>query len=302
MKKQLVIVCVLVTILGAAFSQAQEEFSLPAGFSLSLPKDGSVHAEWIAPPLAKGVTAGSFKELPVFRIDPQGAVWMSFDRSSLANLASGATFTLPWPIKDFLILEDNALFIASDKFLGFIPPLDKGLIQGDVPQLPFQPICRLPAQDCAMTSAGNTIVAFGYEPVEKLYAVFELDQGYSVWRKLFVAEERISAVNVCKGDFYIACGRKVFKLSSADQRCHVVFDHPLEAVTDVVYRPGTGLFYATKSGIGLVGKLAIEFMKCPNPQIDIRDDALYVYLPESIAVMRLRGIDQLLSDQAMATD
>lgn len=295
-----ILLCVFLSS-GTAFSQPagqSADFALPKGLVLVLPKDGLVKAEWVAPPLAEARVRKSAIAFQIFRLGPKGAVWMGYNRKSLSNLASGMVFSLSGPLQDFIFLDDGALFILSDNALGLIPPLDKERISPADPVLPFQPIVRLPAEKCAVASDGtNAIFVYGYMPQEKAYAVFELLKGVSGWQKVFVSGERISAVCAHAGVVYIACGRQVFRLKLGEKTIKAVFTHPLEFVTGLSYKPGTGLFYATARGIGLVSGAGVEFIKCPSPQIQVREDALYVFLPDSLGVMRLKNIDSLVSDR-----
>jgi len=282
-----------------AFCQSGSgEYALPKGLLIVLPKDGSVKAEWIAPPLTNSQTRKVNLSNQKFRMDKRGAVWLAYNQKFLANLASGMVFSLARPMRDFIFLDDGALFIVSNTSLGFIPPFKKEQISLNDPVLPFQPICALPLVECSIASDGqNRIYVYGYDPAAKNYAVFELLKGFSGWQKVFVSEENISSVCVTADGLYIATGRRIIKMGLSGKDAKIEFAHLSEFVTGVAYQRGIGLFYSTNSGIGLVGEVSLEFMKCPSPQIQIRDSKLYVFLPDSLGVLRFDNIERLISEQ-----
>jgi hypothetical protein len=272
------------------------EFVLPKGLAIVLPKDGSVKVEWIAPPLADGLVRKSDFSNQQFRMDKHGAVWMAHNQKFLTNLASGMAFGLARPVMDFMFLDDGALFIVSDTSLGFIPPFKREqLSQRGVPVLPFQPICSLPLEKCFIASDGKEgIYVYGYNPKTQRYAVLKLLKGFTGWQKVFISDRRISSVFVSADALFIAAGKMVFKLSSGNKEAEVIFSHPSDFVTGLAYQPRAGLFYATDSGIGLVKGAALEFMKCPAPQITIKDGKLYVFLPDTLGALLFENIEHLI--------
>src|SRR5450759_868451 len=99
--------------MGFVYGQ-NEDFIMPKGLIVALPKSNTVKVEWVAPPLAKEQVdkAGFFDQK--FRMDSQGAVWMLHNRKFLTNFASGAAFSVTRPVMDFIFMDDGALFIISD--------------------------------------------------------------------------------------------------------------------------------------------------------------------------------------------
>lgn len=253
-----------------------------------------MQAEWVAAPLAEAQVRKARFSGQRFRMDRQAAVWMAYNQKVLTNLASGMTFSLERQLNDFIWLDDGALFIVSLDSLGFIPPLKKGqIVEKGVPQVPYQPICALPAQRCALATNGkNAIFVYGYDQAAQAYAVFELLKGFAGWQKVFVSREKIGAVYIDGKTLYIAAGRTVYKMRLGEKGASVVFVHPLDFITGIVYAPGAGLFYATHKGIGVVDGAGIEFIKCNEAQIEIKNKMLYIFMPESLGVMRLRNIEQ----------
>jgi hypothetical protein len=300
MIKRILTIIFLLAFTQPVFSQGGTgEFALPKDLTMILPKDGSVKPEWVAAPLLGSSVAKANLTSLRFHMGKRGEVWMSYRSKFMSDLASGMTFSLSRPISDFVFFDDGALFIASDTALGFIPPVNKEKISPKNLVFPFQPVCLLPAQRCSIASDGkNAIFVYGYEPATKTYGVFKLLKGFSGWSKVFVSDEKINSVFVNAGDLYIAAGRLVFKLHLGEKGAKIIFSHPKETVTDVVYLPGTGLFYATNSGGGLVvNGGALEFIRFRSAHIAIKDGKLYVFMPDSLGVLRLTNIEGLISDK-----
>lgn len=297
MRLFLSMILLLTAFAGEAWSQSSTR-PVPKGMSIVLPADGSVKAEWVAEPLPEAQVRRSAIAFQKFLIDPKGAVWMASNQKSLANLVTGFSFSLASPVKDLVFLDDGALFIVHDTALGFIPPVDDGKLSRKDPVLPFQPVLRLPVEKCMIASDGKTgIFVYGHEQATQTYAVFELLKGFSGWNKVFVSGEMITAVCADEGTLYIACRRKVYRLHLGEKELELVFVHPLDTVTGLVFKPGTGLFYATNKGIGVIAQGALEFIKCPSPQIAIKNNVLYVFLPDSLAELRLTGVEHLVQQK-----
>lgn len=72
----------------------------------------------------------------------------------------------------------------------------------------------------------------------------------------------------------------------------VVYLHPKEAITGLAYSKEAGLFYATDSSIGYLGKSkAYPFMKSPKKtRIRARGKELYIFLGDVHGVVKITGI------------
>jgi hypothetical protein len=297
---RLLFVAFLFLLARPAFCQSDaEEFVLPKGLVIALPKDGSVKAEWVAPPLADTVVRKAHFFSQKTRMDKHGAVWMGHNQKFLTNLASGMAFGLARPVMDFVFLDDGSLFIVSDTSLGLIPQFKKEqLSSNSIPVLPYQPVCSLPLEKCSIVSDGeNGIYVYGQEPKTQKYAVLKLLDGFRGWKKVLGVEESISSVFVSADALFVATGKMVFKLSSGEKEAKMVFSHPSESITGLAYQPGASLFYATASGIGLIKGVSLEFMKCSAPQLMIKEGKLYVFLPDTLGILRFENIEHLISAQ-----
>lgn len=289
----LITFCLFVSTATAALGAA-DNFILPAELELVLPANGKVQAAWVAPPLATDEVAAARLTGQRFRLDRHAATWMLHGKKTITDLDSGHSFSLTRPINDFIWLDNGALFLAGETAIGIIPPLtaDKAAAP-EVPLVPFQPVVNLPAQQCMLATDGKDIIfAYGYDPQIKGYALFELLKGFSGWRKLFVAADKIADVCVDGQTLYIAAGRTVYRLRPDDNKAAVIFAHPLDNITGLACGTGCGPFYATARGIGAANGL--EFVKSNWTQVAVRGDALYLFMTESLGVLRLDGIHNLL--------
>lgn len=271
-------------------------FVLPADLTIALPRSGSVQANWLSPPLAADDVRVAGFSGQRFRLDRRASAWMLHNKQNLINLDSGVAFSVARPVNDFVWLDDGALFIAGESSLGIIPPVKADQAPPKkVPQVPFQPVVNLPAQGCQLASDGkDAIFAYGYDPELRGYAIFELVKGFAGWRKLFVANEKIAAVCADGQTLHIAAGRTVYRLRQGDTKAAVAFVHPLDNITGLACGSGNGPFYATARGVGVMSDAGIEFIKSNWTQIEVRDDSLYLFMTESLGVLRLNNIGKLL--------
>jgi hypothetical protein len=267
-------------------------FALPAELALVLPRSGKVTAEWLLPPLGTDEVKRAALSGQRFRLDRQAAIWMLHGRKYLTNLGSGQALTLARPVNDFIWLDDGGLFLASENALGIIPPLGPG----KTPALtPFQPVISLPAQQCLLATDGkNAIFAYGYDPALQGYALFELVSGFAGWRQLFAATDKISDVCVDGQTLYISTGRSVYRLRRGDAKSIVAFVHPLDNITGLACGSGNGPFFSTARGVGVISGAGVEFIKSNWTQLGMRDDALYLFMPESLGVLRLNDTGKML--------
>lgn len=278
-------------IVTATEALAEGGFTLPAELALALPRSGNVTAEWLLPPLATDEVKSAALSGQRFRLDRQGATWMLHDSQNLTNLVSGQALSLARPVKDFIWLDDGALFLASENALGIIPPPGPGKAP---PLTPFQPVISLPAQQPLLATDGkDAIFAYGYDPALQGYALFELTSGFAGWRQLFAATDKISDVCVYGQTLYIAAGRNVYRLHRGDAKASVAFVHPLDNITGLACGSGNGPFFATARGVGVISGAGVEFIKSNWTQLETRGDALYLFMPESLGVLRLNHSDKL---------
>lgn len=269
-------------------NDAAVNFILPEGMWLEPAAVWPLKPEWVVAPRtdhdARRVVPVS-KEL---RMDTESAAWFSYDLKSLMNLRNGERFILTQPLNDFIFLDDGSVFVASDKALGILSPVKpQKLSFSDVRVLLFQALLDLPAEKCVLVlDEEGSIYAYGYESKAGVWSLFKMNRDFSGWRPVFSSGAWISAVSVSEGVVYIASGRAVSSFPVGGTVANIIFTHPFETITGIDNFPGKGLFYATRTGVGLIGQSKTEFLKCPSPQIRVKDRTLYVFLPGSLGLMR----------------
>jgi len=279
----------------AAWAGAEEDFQLPRDWSLALPIDGEVKAEWVAPPIREAMIRRSRIHQVYFQMDPRARVWMVVNGQGITDLSSGVSFTVGHPVRDLVFPKDGSFFILTDTTLGFIPRFDVAKIDVQSPVLPYQPVARLPVeQGRAVLDGQGNIFVYGYENESKSYAVFALGKDFGSWQKIFSSPEKIAGVGIQGRVFYIAAGRNIFRMTLGEAAAPLVLTHPLDVITGVVYVDGAGLFYATPNGVGVVSGLGLEFLKCPAAQIRAGDNALFVFLPDSLGVLKIDHVRGLI--------
>jgi hypothetical protein len=293
------ILCLMCSFLMIISAARADEFALPKNLIMALPKDGSVKLEWIAPPLAEAQVQKADLRQQRFHLDSRGAAWVCYNQKYLTDFSSGFSFSLKQPILDFIFLQDNALFLITDKSLAVVAPFTQNKIIGkEIPELAIQPICGLPLTQCGLfADAKGQIFIHGFDAQNREYAVYKLLKDFSSWQKIFVSSERISCALAQTEAVYIASGRIIFKVPLRGNEAEkIIFSHPLEIITSLSYIKGSGIFYATAGGMGLVNDQgSLEFMKSQQPQIAVRQDHLYVFFPYSLGILRLANTQRLTS-------
>jgi hypothetical protein len=293
--------CLIIAFLMIVSAAGADDFSLPKNLSIALPKDGSVKVEWIAPPLAeKQVSQANFRQTR-FHLDSRGAVWAGYNQEYVSDFSSGFGFSIGKPIIDFVFLKDNALFLLTDKSLGTVAPFNPDKLQSKpISELLFQPVCGLPLSQCGLIAdPQGKMFVYGYDAKNRQYAVYELLADFSSWEKIFVCSEKIFCATAQSDAVYVASGRMIFKVPlKANESEKIIFSHPLEMITCLAYVNGTGIFYATASGVGLVTEQgSLEFIKTQQPQIAVWQDQIYIFLPESLGVLRVSNPNRLINKQ-----
>lgn len=293
--KRVLIACMIVTAVATAALGADDGFAVPAELSLWLPANGAVPATWLAPPLPVAEVRKAGLAIQRFRLDRQMATWMLHDKRTITNLGTGVAFTVARPVNDFIWLRDGALLLAGEKALGIIAPLKAGqAMPAGVPEVPFQPVIPLPAQGCRLATDGmDAIFAYGYDPEVRGYALFRLLKGFAGWERLFVADGEIADACFDGTTLSVAAGRTIHRLRPGDRKSLGGFTHPRDAFTGVACTPDGRLFFSTDRGVGVVNGATIEFARSNRTHIEARDRSLYLFMPESLGVMRLDNVRQL---------
>lgn len=288
----MIVVSVATTVLGAG------EGGVVAGeLSIALPADGTVQAEWLARPMPVAEVRKAGFAMQRFRLDRQMATWMLHDNRTITNLDNGVAFTVARNIYDFIWLRDGALLIAAEKSLGIIAPLKRGEgVPAKVPEVQFQPVIHLPAQGCRLATDGmDAIFAYGYDPEVSGYALFTLLKGFAGWERLFVTDEQIADACFDGTTLSVAAGRTIHQLRPGDHNSIGGFKHPLDVFTGLACTPDGRLFFSTARGVGMINGATIELLRSNRTQVEARGRSLYLFMPESLGVIRLSNIQHLFN-------
>ncbi len=263
---------------------------------LSLPADGAVRAEWVSPPLPAAEARETGFGVQRFRLDRHLAPWVLHDGRTITSLATGAGFTTARPVRDFIWLADGALLLAGETSLGTLAPVKQG---GEVPAkspvVQFQPIIPLPVEGGRLAGDGKDgVFVFGYDPALRGHAVFRLARDFTGWQRLFVTGEPIADVCFDGTTLSVAAGRVIHRLRPGDPKSLAGSRHPLDNLTGLACSAEGGPFFATATGVGGAGGATVEFAKVRQAQIEARQGALYLFVPETLGVLRLGNAQRML--------
>jgi len=273
-------------------------------FSIALPASSHVAARLIVPPPDEKSRGKMAWADVAFAVGPDDVVWFGHDGNTVINFSRDYLFRTDRIFTDIAVLTGGALLIAGRTDLGFVPEVGLSPAGGRIPSVSVQPIFLLPVNDCRL-SAGEKGVLYlfgtGRESrKEEVYLVRpepavpgrNVKLAVRTIRKIYVSTEKVSAVAGDGDETFIATGRLVFKVTSGRDALEPIFLHPSEEITDLALSLMHGLFYTTPSGVGYAGPNGkVEFIRAHNTSIRIAGGALYVFLKNSLAVVKVEGID-----------
>lgn len=277
-------------------------------FAIVLPADSPVTARLIVPP-PDAMTAKKLGWTDVaFAVGPNDALWFGHDADTVVNLSARYSFRMDRPFTDIAVLPGGGFLVAGRTDLGFVPPAGISPGRGRPAAASVQPILALPVDDCRL-SVGEQGTLYlwgtgrdgGKEEVHVLQPEAIASgpgEGSAIRaiRKIYASTEKISAVAGDADGVLIATGRLIVTLTVAGDGLAPVFRHPREEIADLAWSRAHGLFYATPSGVGYVGpRGAVQFIRAPNTAIRIAGGALYVFLRNSLAVVKIERLDALAS-------
>ncbi len=281
-------------LLSAAAPAASAGMEFLPGFAIAVPPGSKAAARLVVPPASPETLDRLSWTGTTFAVGSGGVVWLGRDDGTLVNFTKGFKVRLSEPFSDIASLRGGALLVAGREALGFLPA-----------GTAFQPIFSLPVTDARLAAGERgALYLFGAGRESGRNELYLLKPEASspapkarkavrAFRKIFSTAENLSAAAGDGDVTFVAVGRLVLKITTTGQeRIATVFVHPREDVTDLAWSRAHGLFYATPSGIGCAGpKETLEFIHAPNAAIRLVDGALYVLLKNSLAVVKVEGID-----------
>lgn len=273
-----------------------------------LPVDTKMKFEWVLPPQDENIIKPADSINAGFSIDADGNLWFSRDRDTLANISKGISFRTDRKFNGFTFLDNGILFLYDDKYLGFPAKApDSASDKAEEPEVLFQPLSMMPAEDCSVFSGeGGILYLSGKGPGDgkenayilsgkKLTVKGENGKGEVLnYSMIFSGDRKITAIAGNGSRSYIAMGRLIMEIKEGDDETRGFFVHPQEDITSLAYSSRAGLFYATASYVGYAaGDKYMEFMKAPHARLEIRKDVLYIFMPDNYGVMKVTGISDI---------
>jgi hypothetical protein len=244
-----------------------------------------------------------------FMIDGKGSLWFGLNNDQLVHFGkTNFAAKLKTPYRDCVFLDSGVLYLATDKYLGFIPELGKNLSSGGdgVVKVPFQPLMSLPAAECNLFAGeGGMLYVKGIDTEkgeENIYSfggkgtVMQSEDKKSVlsYKEVFSVKKHITAVTGNGKKTYASMGRMIVEMTKGMAAIKGFFVHPLEEITGMAYGENDGLFYCTESCVGYAGENgAIDFIRARKPRIILRNNILYVFMVDNYGILKVENIDDM---------
>lgn len=274
-------------------------------FSIVLPADSRIAVQLIVPPSDNKTIAKMAWNDVLFAVGKGDTLWFGHDSNVIVNFSRGFIFRTDMPFSDIAVLPGGALLVAGRTDLGFIPVAGIVPTNGRTAAVSVQPIFSLPADNCKLSVGENDALYFfgkdktsGKEGVylarpESVRSGRHDGKAVRTIRKIYESAERVSAVAGDGDNTVIATGRLIIRVTEGKDGVVPLFQHPREVITGLALSRTHGLFYATPSGVGYTGPNGtVEFIKAPNTSIRFADGDLYVFLRNTLAVAKVKGLSE----------
>lgn len=237
-----------------------------------------------------------------FGIDEAEAPWLSCATGTIADPFSNRRFELPEAPGGFVWIGARRLATATDASLRVLE-LSTGAPAGGIARIAAsKDLGRLPYRSLRLLPAGkNGFYVQGRSPTDGrnvlLLAVSRPGEERIELRPLMSVPEPIAAAAGDGRDNFFAVGDLVFRVDpSTGKRSLVV--RVSEKIVDLAYMPGTGLFYATTSGIGFASRPPRQFVRGLTGKIRAGGKDLYILSKEGL----LARLENAASFRAIAKE
>jgi len=260
-----------------------------------LPVKKGIRLRWVVPPLdIKEAQELNWKNL-AFGVDEKENPWVGHDRRFLINSLQNTVFTVDQPYENVVWTENNGIILSTQRQMGYLDVPAKTIsAQDGSPTMNFKAGVELPYPGMRMRAAwNNTVYFWGQKIKTSRYEVFliQSDGEKPKIRNLISEPHPVTAVSGDGQKTYIAMGPTVVLLEG-NKSPQGYFKHPDEDILELELYQGAGLFYATKSEVGFIGrKQWFNFLKTPEPHIQLRNKKLYILVSNSLGVLRIEGAD-----------
>ncbi|MBI5596833.1 MAG: hypothetical protein HY928_12140 [Elusimicrobia bacterium] len=257
------------------------------GVSLILPQGSGIAARVVVPPAGSAAIEKMGWSDVRFALGPGDAVWFSHDGEEASNFTKGYRLKARTPFNDMAGVSGVGPMFVSGGDLGFLAV--------DAPaSAAFQPVTALPVTAPRLFSGdAGTLYIVGRGKDGGRWEVWVLGRGRGL-RKVLTSTERIAAAAGDGRTSYAAVGRLVGRVDEGSGAFKGVFLHPGEDVLSLAFSEAGGLFYATASGAGAAGTDgSVEFLRAPRAGLVARGTDLFVFLPDSLTLLRIEGAGKL---------
>ena len=302
--------CIFSVLLTAAKNEAINGLFLKNTYVV-LPSSSKIVFSWLSMPLDPEKVKPVMETGMKMHVDDKSRLWVVND-GGLVNTLLGLTVRPDYAIVDAVFLDNGALFLTTEKYLGsMIMPGKKEFksLDGSV-AVRFQPLAGLPAAGCRVFKGSSDVVylcgqnaatgeyevyTFGGSESLKMLDVDGMKQKAAAiyFNKVYSSKKPVTCAAGNGKTTYIASGRLVIEVKKGNEKAAGFFTHPSRDITSLAYSEEAGLFYTTDTGIGYAARgIAYEFMKTPNSRIQIGKRGLYIFLLENYGVLMAGNVDE----------
>lgn len=273
---------------------------------LALPEHSRLKIRWVLPPdlalaqSARRKSSSAAGPRLSFSVDHAGNPWIGIDGLRLICPTKQFCAVLSEPWQSFVHLDNGAMLVATARQLGYLALDAQAKIATDgLPIVPFQPLVSLPGPNTRVFGGSDDTVYFVQDfKATGRSTLFCLRPGTRntppEYVKLLDTEEPITAVAGNGKTTLPAFGSLVTCL---DKEYGPFFPWPVQPMSDIVqlvYKDKLGAFYVTKDSVGFLGgKRGFRLMSAANPQICLRGNSLYVFMPQNFGVLAIDHLDEL---------
>jgi hypothetical protein len=264
--------------------------------AFALPMVDGIKMDWVIPPSA-GQFHGKAKSARLrFDVSPDGHPWfVGGAERVLMSPNEELLVRTPGPFDDAVFLDGGAHLACTDRYLAVPHAEEKehSKFENGVLQVQLQAILKLEHRDCRLFTGGKSllyIVQHNDESGKDEVSTLRSGGGAPAKaEKILSTSECITALAGDGEKTYFAMGKWIMELSRGDSKAKR-FYAPDEPATGLAYSTAAGVFYATKAHVGFAGpNFQMNFLTSPDPEIALRDDAVYVRLSGTLAVLKVSG-------------
>ena len=312
------VVCCFLLISGFHPAQSSEKgLQVLSDTTIFLPVKSLVKMKWVFPPLDPELVreaTGQWQKT-CFSVDPKGQVWIGYGNQYLLTPLGGQRIVLSESYWNFVHLDNGALVFSTAAKIGMMVSGEKLTTnEKGIPVFPFQPVALLPAHCYRMCKgAGETLFFLCRDAAKRETSIYLLkpEKGSSnagehgqlrSYRKIFTTSETVTAVAGDDQFTFIALGKMVVVVSGKTSKVSRLASHPSYEISELVFSPEAGLYYATTGSVGYIGADGVfEFLQTPLPSLFLKGDTLHICFRKNLGVVALENVSELRNQALLLT-